>query len=72
MLEWNRMRDVDTCEVYHELYDHNLSKTVITIHETHKKYKVQILDHAPFHAKRLQVAKDASQHIYENIWTKFG
>ena len=65
MLEWIKIRDSNTCEVYHELYDHNISKTVITIREVDKRYRIQILDHAPFHTKKLKIAKQASQHIYE-------
>ena len=67
MLEWVKTRDDVTCEVYHRLYDHNLNKYVIQINEVDKQYRVQILDHAPFHAKRLKIAKIASQHIYEQI-----
>jgi hypothetical protein len=67
MLEWIRIRDEVTCEVYHKLWDENLSKYVIQINEVDKVYKVQILNHQPFHVKRLKVAKEASQHIYENI-----
>lgn len=65
MLEWIRIRDEVTCEVYHELYDHNIQKTVITIREVNKRYQVRILDHVPFHAKTIRVAKEAGQHIYE-------
>jgi hypothetical protein len=67
MLEWERFRDEVTCEVYHKLWDHNLSKYVIQINEVDKTYKVQILNHVPFHVKRLNVAKTAGQHIYEQI-----
>ncbi len=65
MLEWIKMRDDKTCEVYHELYDHNVSKTVVSIHNINRNYQVQILNRVPFHTKTLQVAKQASQHIYE-------
>lgn len=67
MLEWFRIRDETTCEVYHEMYDHLVEKTVLTIHEIGGKYRVQILDHVPFHAKTLKVAKSAGQHIYEQM-----
>lgn len=66
-LEWIKIRDEVTCEVYHRLWDHNLSKYVIQINEVDKLYRVQILDHVPFHTKRLKIAKTASQHIYEQI-----
>lgn len=65
MLEWLRIRDEVTCEVYHDLYDHNIQKTVITIRKVDTRYRVKILDHMPFHAKSVKVAKQASQHIYE-------
>ena len=67
MLEWIKIRDEVTCEVYYKLWDENISKYVIQINEVDKVYKVQILDHVPFHVKRLKVAKTASQHIYEQI-----
>lgn len=67
MLEWIKIRDEVTCEVYYKLWDENLSKYVIQINEVNKVYKVQILNHVPFHVKRLKVAKTASQHIYEQI-----
>ena len=66
MLEWTRIRDEVTCEIYYKLWDENISKYVIQINEVDKVYKVQILDHKPFHVKRLKVAKEASQHIYEH------
>ena len=65
MLEWLRIRDEVTCEVYHDLYDHNIQKTVITIRKVDTRYRVKILDHMPFHTKSVKVAKQASQHIYE-------
>lgn len=67
MLEWIRIRDDVTCEVYYKLWDENKSDYVIQINEVDNRYKVQILNHAPFHVKRLKVAKEASQHIYEQI-----
>jgi hypothetical protein len=67
MLEWTKIRDEVTCEVYYKLWDHNLSKYVIQINQIDKVYRVCILDHHPFHVKRLGVAKTASQHIYEQI-----
>ncbi len=69
MLEWIRIRDDVTCEVYHKLWDHNLSMYVARINEVDKRYRVQILDHVPFHAKRLKVAKLAGEHIYEQVCT---
>lgn len=67
MLEWIRVRDETTCEVYYEMFDHLAGKTVISIREIDKRYKVQILDHRPFHTKRLKIAKQAGQHIYEQV-----
>ena len=72
MLEWIKIRDEVTCEVYYKLWDHNLSKYVIQINEVDKVYRVNILDHAPFHVKRLKVAKLASQHIYEQVVVQKG
>jgi hypothetical protein len=66
MLQWIKIRDPETCEVYHELYDHNLQKTVAWINNIDKMYRVQILDHAPFHSKKLNIAKSAGQHVYEH------
>jgi arabinogalactan endo-1,4-beta-galactosidase len=43
MLEWIRIRDEVTCEVYYKLWDENISKYVIQINEVDKIYKVQIL-----------------------------
>jgi hypothetical protein len=65
MLEWLRIRDEVTCEVYYDLYDHNISRVVVTIREVDKRYKVRILDHMPFHTKTIRVAKEVGQHIYE-------
>ena len=70
MLEWIKTRDEVTCEVYHRLWDHNLSKYVVQINEIDRVYRVQILDHMPFHAKRLKVAKLSGQHIYEQVMKK--
>ena len=68
MLEWNRIRDEVTCEVYYKLWDENQHKYVAQIHQVDRRYRVRILDHAPFHTARLQVAKDAGQHIYEQTF----
>lgn len=69
MLEWIKIRDEETCEVYHELYDHNVSDTVVTIRQGKRQFRVQILDRVPFHTKKLNTAKSASQHIYEQTCT---
>ena len=65
MLEWIKNRDENTCEVSHTLWDHVLSKPVVWINKVDALYRVQILDHAPFHTRRLNVAKTSSKHIYE-------
>jgi hypothetical protein len=70
MLEWIRIRDEVTCEVYYDLYDHNIQNTVVTIREVSKRYKVRILDHVPFHTSKLKIAKEAGQHIYEQTCVK--
>jgi hypothetical protein len=67
MLEWIRIRDDVTCEVYYKLWDENVSKYVAGINKVGSRFRVQILDHAPFHAKKLQIAKDAGEHIYEQV-----
>jgi hypothetical protein len=69
MLEWIKIRDEETCEVYHKLYDHNVSDTVVTIRQDKRQFRVQILDRVPFHTKKLNTAKSASQHIYEQTCT---
>lgn len=65
MLEWTKIRDEVTCEVYYKLWDENLSKFVAQINKAGMRFRIQILDHVPFHTTRLQVAKEAGQHIYE-------
>lgn len=65
MLEWIKNRDEDTCEVFHTLWNPNLSKPVVWIRKVDNLYEVQILDHTPFHAKRLNIAMSSSKHIYE-------
>lgn len=67
MLEWIKIRDDVTCEVYYRLYNHVLSEFVASIHQIDKMFRVQILDHAPFHAKRLKVAKLSGEHIYQQV-----
>ena len=69
MLEWIKIRDDVTCEVYHRLWDHNISKYVIQINKVNKLYKVQILDHVPWRAARLNAAKEFSQRFYEQTCT---
>lgn len=70
MLEWIKIRDEITCEVYYKLWDENLGKYVVQINQIDRQFRVQVLNHQPFHAKRLKVAKEASQHIYENVMGK--
>lgn len=65
MLEWNRIRDENTCEVYYKLYDEYRADYVATINKVDYRFRVQILDHAPFHAKSVKVAKEVGQLIYE-------
>lgn len=67
MLEWVKIRDEVTCEVYYKLWDENLSKYVATINQVDKQFRVQILDHAPYHTKRLKTAKLSGEHIYEHV-----
>jgi len=66
MLEWTKIRDEVTCEVYYKLWDENLSEFVAQINKVGIRFRVQILDHVPFHAARLKVAKEVGQHIYEH------
>jgi len=65
MLEWIRIRDERTTEVYYKLFDENLSKYVAIINKPDTHYRAQILDHAPFHTKSLKIAKDGCKLIYE-------
>ena len=65
MLEWIRYRDESTCEVYFRLFDENLMKYVATVDKPDRRYRVRILDHVPFHAKSLKLAKEVGKHIYE-------
>lgn len=65
MLEWIKSRDEVTCEVYNDLYDHNLARMVINIRKIDKLYRVEILDHVPFHTRSLKLAKEVGQHVYE-------
>lgn len=65
ILEWVKIRDEVTCEVYHKLWDPNLSKYVAVINQVGKVYRVKILDHVPFHTNRLKTAKVSGAHIYE-------
>ena len=67
MLEWIRVRDEDTCEVYHRLHDHNLEKDVVFVNQVNKQYRVQVLDHVPFHTSKLKLAKEVGQLIYEQV-----
>jgi hypothetical protein len=66
MLEWVKIRDEVTCEVYYKLWDDNISKYVAQINQVGRLFRVQILDHAPFHTKRLKLAKTSGEHIYEH------
>lgn len=66
MLEWLRHRDEITCEVYYTLYDESKFSDVVTIRQVNKKYRVQILNHVPFHCNTLKIAKSNGKFIYEN------
>ncbi len=66
-LEWKRIRDEVTCEVYHRLWDHNLSKNVVFVNQINKMYRVQVLDHVPFHTSKLKLAKEVGQLVYEQV-----
>lgn len=67
MLEWIKIRDENTCDVYYKLWDDNISKYVAQINQVDRLYRVQILDHVPFHTKRLKLAKTSGEHIYEQV-----
>lgn len=67
MLEWIKIRDEVTCEVYHRLRDHNLDKDVVFVNNVNKQYRVQVLDHVPFHTSKLKLAKEVGQLIYEQV-----
>jgi hypothetical protein len=67
MLKWISHRDEVTCKVIHRLWDDNISKYVVQINKVDKRYRIQILDHVPYHTKQLINAKRGSQHIYEQV-----
>lgn len=64
MLEWIRIRDDNTCEVYYRLYNHDITDYVATIHKADYRYKVQIMDHVPYTTKSVNIAKTSCEHIY--------
>lgn len=67
-LVWEKIRDPDTCELYHTMYDPYINKYVAEIHKVKntKPYKVQILDRIPWHRKTLKSAKIDCEWIYAN------
>jgi len=65
MLEWKKHRDERTCEIIHTLYDENKQDSVVVVRKVGSKYRVQILDHVPFHTQTLKVALRSGKHIYE-------
>ena len=67
MLEWIKIRDEVTCEVYHRLLDHNIGQYVCMITKPHKVYKVQVLNHVPWHASRLASAKAVAEKVYSGV-----
>jgi|688.fasta_scaffold1896497_2 hypothetical protein len=66
MLEWTKIRDGVTCEIYYKLWDKNLQKYVVQINQINKRFRVQISDHVPFDVARLKVAKEVGQLIHES------
>jgi len=67
MIEWIKIRDEVTCEVYHKLLDNSTGQYVCTINKPNKLYQVQILDHVPWHARKLNDAKAVAEKIYVGI-----
>ncbi len=67
MIEWIKIRDEVTCEVYHRLLDSVTGQYVCTINKPNKLYQVQILDHVPWHARKLNDAKAVAEKIYVGI-----
>lgn len=68
MLQWEKIRDNNTCEVYYVLHDWLESNSIVaTIHKVGYRFKCQILNHQPYHCLKLKVAQGATQKIYEEV-----
>ena len=67
MIEWIKIRDEVTCEVYHKLLDNVSGQYVCIITKPQKMYQVQILNHVPWHARKLNDAKAVAEKIYVSI-----
>jgi len=65
-LRWERIRDDETCEVYHKMYDTLINKYVAEIHKAKRGYQVQILDRVPWKRRTLKSAKIDCEFIYGN------
>ena len=65
MLEWKKHRHETTCEIIHTLYDENKQDSVAVVRKIGSRYRVKILDHAPFHTDTLRVALQTGKHVYE-------
>jgi len=67
-LSWEKIRDPETCELYHVMWDPIISKEVASIHKVKfkKPYQVKILDRVPWHRKTLKQAKADCEWIYGN------
>ena len=64
MIEWVRIRHEVTCEIYHKLLDNASGQYVCTITKPQKMYRVQILNHVPWHARNLKDAKAVAEKFY--------
>lgn len=67
-LKWERIRDPETCEVYHTLWDPNIDKYVANIHKVknRKPYQVKILERVAWHRRTLKSAKSDCEWVYGN------
>jgi hypothetical protein len=65
-LRWERIRDEETTEVYHKMYDAVIQKYVAVIHKATKGYRVQIKENVPWTRRTLKSAKKDCEFVYIN------
>lgn len=67
MLQWERVRDPNTCEVYHRLYDPSKDRFVAFINKEGYYYLGRIGAQNPILSKKVHVLKKSIQKIYEDL-----
>lgn len=65
-LRWERIRNEETTEVYHKMYDSVINKYVAEIHKADKGYQVKIKENAPWKRRSLRSAKNDCEFVYIN------